>query len=297
MFDPQCFTEFDKLMSCGSDGSDHRHCCHNNGVPRECLDWCRGLQAKGQSETCALSHAKTIANCFHEGHISLPGPPINIRVTPTSATSAIAKWDQPSKNPEVVDLYRILWRPIGSGRAYKVDTADTSYTIENLQTGVPYELVIKAGNANGTSQLSPPLKFIAADEYIVETSPRDASPTVIGAVMAVLLITAMIIVGIWYYKSGRKILSRSGSLNNSNSGSTRSFENPYFNQEITMSTLQANISDVSGSTLANAISSSNATPNDEIPMEDQEENNSKNGGKWPKLPGIGKNGFGFQRFQ
>ena len=81
------------------------------------------------------------------------------------------------------------------------------------------------------------------------------------------------------------------------SGSTRSFENPYFNQEITMSTLQANISDVSGSTLANAISSSNATPNDEIPMEDQEENNSKNGGKWPKLPGIGKNGFGFQRFQ
>ena len=25
MFDPQCFTEFDKLMSCGSDGSDHRY--------------------------------------------------------------------------------------------------------------------------------------------------------------------------------------------------------------------------------------------------------------------------------
>ena len=46
MFDSQCFTEFDKLMTCGSDGSDHRHCCHENGVPRECLDWCRGLPAK-----------------------------------------------------------------------------------------------------------------------------------------------------------------------------------------------------------------------------------------------------------
>ena len=81
------------------------------------------------------------------------------------------------------------------------------------------------------------------------------------------------------------------------SGSTRSFENPYFNQEVTMSTLQANISDVSGSTLAQAISSNNATStNDEIPMEDMEENDSKKGGKWPKLPGIGKNGFGFQRF-
>jgi hypothetical protein len=33
---------------------------------------------------------------------------------------------------------------------------------------VTYELVIKAGNANGTSQLTPPIKFITADKYIIE---------------------------------------------------------------------------------------------------------------------------------
>ena len=36
----------------------------------------------------------------------------------------------------------------------------TKIEIEDLQPGVTYELVIKAGNANGTSQLTPPLKFI-----------------------------------------------------------------------------------------------------------------------------------------
>ena len=160
LFDSECIPEFDKFMACGSDGSDHRHCCHTNGVPRECLDWCRGLPSTDQSETCALSHARTIVQCFHEGHMTLPGPPVNIRVTPTSATSAIARWDIPNKNPQVVDLYRILWRPMGSGKAYKVDTSQTYYTIENLLPGVEYELVIKAGNANGTSQLTPPLRLV-----------------------------------------------------------------------------------------------------------------------------------------
>jgi len=28
--------------------------------------------------------------------------------------------------------------------------------------------VVKAGNANGTSQLTPPLKFITADKYVIE---------------------------------------------------------------------------------------------------------------------------------
>ena len=58
------------------DGSDHRHCCTNSAVPRDCLDWCRGLPSKGPSEVCALDHAKTIAQCFHEGQYLLPGKKI-----------------------------------------------------------------------------------------------------------------------------------------------------------------------------------------------------------------------------
>ena len=44
-------------------------------------------------------------------------------MTPTSATTATAKWDPPKKNAEVVELYRILWRAQGSVKAKKVDTS------------------------------------------------------------------------------------------------------------------------------------------------------------------------------
>ena len=164
LFDSQCISDF-KVMACGSDGLDHRHCCSNNGVPRTCLDWCRGLPSTEENaEICALSHAKTIAKCFHEGQYLLPGRPQNIRVTPTSGTSAVVKWDPPVKNPEVVQLYRILWRAVNSTRPLYVSTSKTKITIENLKIGIAYELVIKAGNAKGTSQLTQPLKFITADE-------------------------------------------------------------------------------------------------------------------------------------
>ena len=51
------------------------------------------------------------------------GRPQNIRVTPTSDTTATAEWDPPKKNPQFVELYRILWRAQGSVRAKKVDTS------------------------------------------------------------------------------------------------------------------------------------------------------------------------------
>ena len=55
-----------------------------------------------------------IAKCFHEGQYTLPGPPRNIRVTPMNAHSAVATWEPPVKNPEYVELYRILWRKEGA---------------------------------------------------------------------------------------------------------------------------------------------------------------------------------------
>lgn len=39
---PECIVDFDKLMKCAADGSDHRSCCANGAVPRYCLNWCRG---------------------------------------------------------------------------------------------------------------------------------------------------------------------------------------------------------------------------------------------------------------
>ena len=100
-------------------------------------------------------------------------------------------------------------------------------------------MVIKAGNANGTSQLTQPLKFITADEYIVETSRAiSQTPSVIGALMAVILLLVIVAFGVWYYKGGRKLLITNNSPAQNRNNDTRSFENPYFNQEVTMSNLQ-----------------------------------------------------------
>ena len=124
-------------------------------------------------------------------------------------------------------------------------TFRTKIIIENLQPGVPYELVIKAGNANGTSQLTPPLKFVAADEYIVENSIKVSKiPSMVGALLAVFLLVVIVALVIWYYKfGGKKYLPnfKLKSNQNSSGNNPRSFENPYFNQEVTMSNLQVGL--------------------------------------------------------
>ena len=96
-----------------ADGSDHRHCCSVSGVPRNCLDWCRGIPVD-EGEFCALSHARKISRCFDGGRYTLPSPPRNVRVTPVSESAVRAEWEQPEKNAEMVELYRIMWREEGS---------------------------------------------------------------------------------------------------------------------------------------------------------------------------------------
>jgi len=117
-----------------SDGSDHRACCSDRGVPRRCLEWCRGEPVN--NKMCVLSYSKSILACFHElkgtrrsyrrvidryrpfingpGTVflllnfadKLPGPPINVRVENTDAHTITVKWDPPAKNPQTVEVYR-----------------------------------------------------------------------------------------------------------------------------------------------------------------------------------------------
>lgn len=82
----------------------------------------------------------------------------------------MAQWEEPEKNAEMVELYRILWREQGTSNAEKIDTAETSVTLSDLKPGVTYELVVKAGNSNGTSQLTEPITFVTAENYIVSTT-------------------------------------------------------------------------------------------------------------------------------
>lgn len=87
---PECITEFDKLMKCAADGSDHRTCCADSHVPRKCLNWCRG-EAVRSKEICSLQYARTIVGCFESNRDKLPGPPENIAVSVISDSEVVIR--------------------------------------------------------------------------------------------------------------------------------------------------------------------------------------------------------------
>lgn len=230
---PACVNEFDKLMKCAADGSDHRSCCANWGVPRRCLDWCRG-EPLLNGKLCVLSYTKQIMNCFHENRDKLPGPPQNVRVEPIDSQSVRVKWDPPVKNPHTVQVYRVFYRQIGS-KPLKNDTNGTSVILVGLKENAEYECVVKAGNHMGTSTLTEPIVFsTSTDKYITSsTSIGDDSSHVgvaVGVVMALLIVLAVVAGAVWFLRS-RHLLGRKhpGGV---------AFENPSYLREVNMDHIQ-----------------------------------------------------------
>ena len=170
----QCLSQFPKVMSCASDGSDHRHCCQEKGLPTEALDWCRG---SGGTETVvlALAFSRIIQGCFHEGQDQLPGPPSNLSVKVVSPSEALVFWDQPIKNPEAVEIYRAYWRSVSVESAKKVNTMQRSLQLNRLIVGETYEVAVKAANGKGSSQLTEPLVFKFTGATFVPTSTLKTS--------------------------------------------------------------------------------------------------------------------------
>lgn len=158
---PECIVDFDKLMKCASDGSDHRTCCAQKDVPRKCLNWCRGEPVTTGVTSCAIQYTKTIVGCFQENHNRLPGPPQNVIVDNILGEEVTVSWNPPVKNPSSVEGYRVFWHSADynnenvSSSAYsglgtsRLDAKETSITISGLQHNVLYELVVKAGNHYG----------------------------------------------------------------------------------------------------------------------------------------------------
>lgn len=158
---PECIVDFDKLMKCASDGSDHRNCCAEKDVPRKCLNWCRGESVTSSITSCAIQYTKTIVGCFQENHNRLPGPPQNVIVEKILGEEVTVSWSPPIKNAQVVEGYRLFWHSADynnenvSSNAYsglgtsRLDAKKTSITISGLQHNVLYELVVKAGNQYG----------------------------------------------------------------------------------------------------------------------------------------------------
>lgn len=239
----QCIGDFDKLMKCAADGSDHRSCCAHNGVERGCLDWCRGEPLLSEdSKVCLLQHTKRIVSCFREGKDRLPGPPQNVRVERVDDHSILVKWDPPIKNPHTVEIYRVFWRPINSRNpATKNDTKTNSIKISELKSGVVYECVLKAGNTRGASALTDAIKFSTDEKYITSAASIGEEHSQFG-MAAGLVFTIVFLVGavagaVWFIRTRRLLGHKSGG--------GVAFENPSYLREVNMDHIQS--SDGSGS--------------------------------------------------
>lgn len=73
-FAGECEHEASKLLFCAKDGIDHRECCVEQGVPRECLPFCDRSNDVADNERAPIvvascvRHAQLIMSCFYRSH-------------------------------------------------------------------------------------------------------------------------------------------------------------------------------------------------------------------------------------
>lgn len=298
---PECIQDFDKLMKCAADGSDHRNCCAHANVPRRCLDWCRGEPVLN-NKVCILSHTVHIMECFQQLRDKLPGPPQNLRVEFIDAHSVYLMWDPPTKNPHTIEIYRVFWRPVDSPNrsSQKSDTADTKLKISELKDGTTYEAVVKAGNSKGTSTLADSIKFTMGEKSLYITPAASQSQegghigVAIAVVLALVVVVAVVGATVWFLRN-KKMLGLKG-----NGGIA--FENPSYLREVNMdnvqipngqeSTTSSLNGSVNGSISVSSTSGGQGWKNEQLHVPAQEVNPTL----YEELK-LGQDGAGFKRLK
>merc|ERR1712217_731944 len=179
---------------------------------------------------------------FHEGKQNLPGPPQNLKVTAVDETSVIVTFNEPAKNPDKVDVYRVFWRPVGAKGSNKSDIIEPKITLHDLESNVSYEVVAKAGNEDGTSQLTEPVIFQIAKKLNVQQAALqsgglNSQETII--VILILIIVASSVIFILYKKNllecivkkSHKPLMFENPLSKPD-GPSLAFENPFYDVDV-----------------------------------------------------------------
>lgn len=247
-------------MSCAADGSDHRSCCRRRGVPTDCTRWCAGLKVT-RANLCSLSAAQDIVSCFEEGKALLPGPPSQVHVKRFEDSGrVVVAWDPPEKNAgmcwawiqfpvcnhlfllsELVQWYRVFWRPVGSRDLNRNQTERPFFELNGLDTTKMYEFVVKAGNHHGLSLFTDPL-VIPMSSYRsgkVGSQVLKILVSVSGVAMILMAVGAALVYGYrhQYFTRFNGLLSRSASMLRSSSSLSSpssmpsrgvSFENPSY---------------------------------------------------------------------
>ncbi|XP_061379093.1 Ig-like and fibronectin type-III domain-containing protein 2 isoform X2 [Danaus plexippus] len=291
---PECMNDFDKLMKCAADGSDHRSCCASWGVPRNCLELCRGGSV---SKTCALQHARRALACFRDSGAKLPGPPRNLKAhaAPTPNT-VLLSWEPPLKNPQTVYLYRVFWRAYGAKVPEKLDTSETSVVLTGLQDDVRYECVVKAANDAGTSSLSQSIMFTTAGQETGASASKvstSGTASAVGVAVACILVVAILLAAGLYYRHRKNLrLKAQGGV---------AFENPSYLREpnpdsVVNGNVPNGITNDNMNVIGNGISTSTAwrqetqTPGSTIPQREVDPS------LYEELK-LGHDGAGFKRLK
>lgn len=179
------------------DGSDHRQCCRRKNIPLTCIRWCAGLRV-ASPWPCLISSAPDIVSCFEEGKVLLPGPPKDVQVKKMddSDDKLIVEWQQPDKNPELVQFYRVFWRPIGSRELNRNQTIEPHFELTGLDSEKMYEFVVKAGNHHGLSVFTDPLVISMREATSAGIGNRLMKIFLSFALFSIFVIT--IVAGIMY---------------------------------------------------------------------------------------------------
>lgn len=154
------------------------------------------------------------------------------------------EWDPPSKNPELVQWYRVFWRPVGSRDLNRNQTTDHRFILSDLDSSKMYEFVVKSGNHFGLSVFTDPLVISMSTHSVIRSSSLITTGNMILKILvgvaiislAIIVITGAAIYGYNnYYVPRRTGLPRTAfwSFNGrtSNGGPSTngiSFENPSY---------------------------------------------------------------------
>ncbi|RWS19061.1 hypothetical protein B4U80_12361, partial [Leptotrombidium deliense] len=151
---------------------------------------------------CSLSSIKNITSCFDEGKILLPGPPKDVRVRDSATENkVVVEWSPPEKNPELVEWYRVFWRPVGSRDLSHNQTEHEYFEISDLEPDKMYEFVVKAGNHYGLSTFTDPL-VIPSHNWIQQSATVGSRllKVFFGVSLAIILIIGSVLGILYGYK-------------------------------------------------------------------------------------------------
>ncbi|XP_062589664.1 Ig-like and fibronectin type-III domain-containing protein 2 [Saccostrea cucullata] len=171
----KCETDYNKILTCASDGRDHTPCCQNANVPGQCLPFCRGqlVPTTGINSLC-LTYSPLYMRCFLNGTQYLPTPPVSVTVKAVNGTTMVAYWGPPAENCDTTNqCHYVVSLNMSANNRTQFRTKETNIVLTGLTPKKTYMVSLLAINQYGSSIPSPVVKFVTP----VSTSDVDISVT------------------------------------------------------------------------------------------------------------------------